>query len=77
LDTSTPAFPAVPLKNSGTIRDLPHGGNRLFHAEPERVFIPKIALLALSITSISDKIIRPNPRLPPSLPFTGFHNKNA
>jgi hypothetical protein len=55
LDTSTPAFPAVPLKNSGTIRDLPHGGNRLFHAEPERVFIPKIALLALSITSISDK----------------------
>jgi hypothetical protein len=34
LDTSTRAFPAVPLKKSGTTGDLPHGGNRRFHAEP-------------------------------------------
>jgi len=30
-------------------------GNRLFHAAPERAFIPKITLSGLSITSISDK----------------------
>jgi hypothetical protein len=55
LDTSTPAFPAVPLKESERTRDLQNGGNRLFHAAPERAFIPKITLSAPSIKSISDK----------------------
>ena len=54
-------FSPVPLKKSGTTRDLLLGATACSSQSHERVFIPKIAWWALSIASIYDKYIAQAP----------------